>query len=73
MILVQGGDKLLKVRLQGTKKDIRWYMKALQRDPRYEIDYVSDFQRCKGSDKFHRMYINVFRKDKKKALNSCCR
>ncbi len=60
---------MLKVRLQGTKKDIRWYMKALQRDPRYEVDYVSDFQRCKNTDKFHRIYINLYRKDKQRAPN----
>ena len=54
---------MLKVRLQGTKKDIRWYMKALHRDSRYEVDYVSDFQSCKGSGKFHRIYINLYRKD----------
>ena len=60
---------MLKVRLQGTKKDIRWYMKALHRDSRYEIDYVSDFKSCKGSGKFHRIYINLYRKDKQNALN----
>ncbi len=60
---------MLKLRLQGTKKDIRWYMKALNRDPRYEIDYVSDFQRCKNSDMFHRVYINLYRKDKQRTLN----
>lgn len=60
---------MLKIRLQGTKNDIRWYLKALNRDPRYEVDYVSEFRQCNGTDKFHRIYINLFRKDKKKVLN----
>ncbi len=56
---------MLKVRLQGTKKDIRWYLKGLNRDSRYIVDSVSDFRQCKKSEKYHMLYVNIFRKDAK--------
>ena len=61
---------VLKIRLQGTKKDIRWYLKALNRDPRYELDYISDFMQCKGTEKFHRVYVNLFRHEKRKKIEN---
>ena len=34
---------MLKMRLQGTKKDIRWFLKKIERDKRWRIANVSDF------------------------------
>lgn len=46
---------MIKIRLQGTKKDLRWFLKGLNRDSRYEIDNVSEFKKFKTSDKYHRV------------------
>jgi len=32
---------MLKIRLQGTKNDIRWFVRLLQRDKRFEVNNVS--------------------------------
>ena len=39
---------MLKVRLMGTKNDIKWFGKILQRNPK-----------IKGTKKFHRAYVEV--------------
>ncbi len=61
--------KMIKIRLQGTKKDLRWFLKGLNRDSRYEIDNVSEFKKFKTSDKYHRVYVNLYRKDKQRVEN----
>lgn len=62
---------MIKIRLQGTKKDLRWFLKGLNRDSRYEIDNVSEYKKCGTSDKFHRVYVNLYRKNKQRATNKC--
>jgi len=34
---------MLKIRLQGTKNDIRWFVRLLQRDKRFDVNNVSTF------------------------------
>ena len=60
---------MIKIRLQGTKKDLRWFLKGLNRDSRYEIDNVSELKKFKTSDKNHRVYVNLYRKDKQRVEN----
>ena len=48
---------MLKIRLQGTKNDIRWFVRLLQRDKRFELNNVS-------TDKYKRVYAEVSRKKK---------
>ena len=60
---------MIKIRLQGTKKDLRWFLKGLNRDSRYEIDNVSEFKKFKTSDKYHRVYVKLYRKDKQRVEN----
>ena len=60
---------MIKIRLQGTKKDLRWFLKGLNRDSRYEIDNVSEFKKFKTSDKYLRVYVNLYRKDKQRVEN----
>ena len=57
---------VLKIRLQGTKKDIRWFLKGMERDSRYEVENISTFKPCDGDSRFRRLYVNVRRKEKKK-------
>lgn len=71
---------MLKIRLQGTKNDIRWFVRLLQRDKRFELNNVSTFFDNVGTDKYRRVYAEVSRKktdsDKKsinaKQLNEQC-
>jgi len=71
---------MLKIRLQGTKNDIRWFVRLLQRDKRFELNNVSTFFDNVGTDKYKRVYAEVSRKktdsDKKspnaKKLNEQC-
>ena len=47
---------MLKIRLQGTKNDIRWFVRLLQRDKRFELNNVSTFFDNVGRDKYKRVY-----------------
>lgn len=60
---------MLKVRLQGTKNDIRWFLKLLGRDKRFDIENTSTFFSNKGTDKYKRLYTEIYRKDKKDIRN----
>ncbi|MDO4491650.1 MAG: hypothetical protein Q4B85_11345 [Lachnospiraceae bacterium] len=50
---------MLKVRLMGTKNDIKWFEKILQRHPKIEVIEFSDLYSNKGTKKFHRAYVEV--------------
>ena len=50
---------MLKVRLMGTKNDIKWFGKILQRNPKIEVTEFSDVYPNKGTKKFHRAYVEV--------------
>ncbi len=57
---------MLKIRLQGTKKELRWFLKGMERDSRYEVEDISTFKPCDRDSRFRRLYVNVRRKEKKK-------
>ena len=48
---------MLKVRLMGTKNDIKWFGKILQKNPKIAV--FSDLYPNKGTKKFHRAYVEV--------------
>ena len=52
---------MLKVRLMGTRKDIKWFRKILQRNSKIEVTEFSDLYPNKGTDKFYRAYAEVKR------------
>ncbi len=43
---------MLKVRLMGTKNDIKWFGKILQRNPKVEVTEFSEMYPNKGTKKF---------------------
>ena len=45
---------MLKVRLMGTKNDIKWFGKILQRNPKIEVTEFSDMFPNKGTKKYYR-------------------
>lgn len=52
---------MLKIRLQGTVNDIRWFLKILERDNRFITNNPSEPMDIKGSVKFKRAYTEIFR------------
>lgn len=55
---------MLKIRLQGTKNDLKWFRKLLERDRRIQVLDISDTYTNKGTNKYYRVYAEV-RKNKK--------
>ncbi len=55
---------MLKIRLMGTRRDISWFQRILQRCPRIEITELSDIYENKGTDRFFRNYMEVQRRKK---------
>ena len=47
------------VRLMGTKNDIKWFGKILQRNSKIEVTEFSDLYPNKGTKKFYRAYVEV--------------
>ena len=47
---------MLKVRLMGTKNDIKWFG---QRNPKVEVTEFSEMYPNKGTKKFYRAYVEV--------------
>ena len=58
---------MLKVRLMGTKRDMKWFRKNLERDRRIHVIRISEPYAIKGSNRFYRMYIEVERNKRKYA------
>lgn len=54
---------MLKIRLMGTKSDIRQFQNFLQIDSDIEILELSDIYPNKGTDRYYRSYAEVERKD----------
>ena len=52
---------MLKIRLQGTAKDIKWFLKMMQRDKRFVMNNPSELMNIKGSEKYKRVYTEVFK------------
>ena len=50
---------MLKIRLMGTKNDIKWFERILKRQPKVAVTEFSEFYRNKGTDKYYRVYVEV--------------
>ena len=50
-------DSMIKVRLQGTTNDIKWFKKLLKRDSRIEVLQESELFANKGTKKYFRAYL----------------
>jgi len=52
---------MLKIRIQGTEKDIQWFHKVLERYRGVAVTEVSDLYKNKGTSKFFRNYVEIDR------------
>ncbi len=54
---------MLKIRLMGTKKDIKWFRNLLHKIPQIEVTEFSEMFPNKGTDRFFRAYAEVKRRN----------
>ena len=52
---------MLKIRLQGTTWDIKWFLKLLNRDRRFIMNTPSEMMPIKGTGRYKRVYTELFR------------
>ncbi len=50
---------MLKIRLMGTKNDIKWFEKILRRHPKIAVTEFSELYPNKGTNRFYRAYVEV--------------
>ena len=60
---------VLKIRLMGTKNDIKWFEKILQRQPKVAGTEVSELDRNKGTNRDYRAYVEVQKANIKEKSN----
>ena len=59
---------MLKVRLQGTVKDIQWFGKLLEQHPKIRVLGVSKPFANKGTNKYFRVYAEIEKRRKYHAV-----
>lgn len=52
---------MLKIRMQGTRKDIRWFRRLLEGSREINIIRISETYANKGTGKYFRVYVEVER------------
>ncbi len=58
-ILAEMEGKVLKIRLMGTKNDIKWFEKILKRTPKIVVGDFSELYHNKGTDRYYRAYAEI--------------
>lgn len=52
-------NEMMKLRLQGTKNEIRWFIRLLRREPRVNLENTPTFFSSKGTERYKRLYTQV--------------
>lgn len=55
---------MLKIRMQGTKKDLHWFRRLLERHEDVEVKEVPEPFANKGTNKYFRVYAEVEKTEK---------
>lgn len=50
---------MLKIRLMGTKNDIKWFERMLKRETRVTVNDFSELYPNKGTDRYYRAYAEI--------------
>ncbi len=50
---------MLKIRLMGTKNEIKWFEKILKRQSKVVVTEFSDLYSNKGTNRYYRVYVEV--------------
>lgn len=64
---------MLKYRLQGTRNAIKMGMRIILRSEKVEIVSISDLYPEKGSNKYHRVYVDVVKVPSSKEIDGAVR
>ncbi len=56
---------MLKIRMQGTLRDLKWFRQLLERNEEIQVNRVSQAFANKGTKQFFRMYAEVEKKIRK--------
>lgn len=54
---------MIKIRIQGTTNDLKWFKKVLSRNKKIRIRSISEPMPNKGTKKYFRMYADLERTD----------
>ncbi len=54
---------MLKIRIKGTTKEIKWFLKMIQRDKRFFVSEPSGPFDMERSEKYKRSYVEIFRNE----------
>ena len=57
---------MLKIRMQGTIRDLKWFKRLLEQHKEINVTQVSEAFANKGTRKFFRMYAEVEKVEKQK-------
>lgn len=60
---------MLKIRLMGTKNDIKWFEKILKRQSKVAVTEFSELYRNKGTNRYYRTYVEVQKANIKEKSN----
>ena len=66
-------DQMLKIRLQGTPNDIKWFKKILERDKRIQLNDFSEMFANKGTNRYFRVYAEVEKSERAKTREKISR
>ena len=50
---------MVKLRAMGTKKELKWVRKVLERDKRIIVISISEMYANKGTNRYYRMYADI--------------
>lgn len=56
---------MLKIRLMGTKNDIKWFSRILERNKKIHVLQISPPFASKGTNRYYRVYAEVERETEK--------
>lgn len=52
---------MIKIRLQGTRNDIKSFIKILERCAKVNVIRISDFKKIDGNDKYYKVFVDLRR------------
>ena len=50
---------MLKIRLRGTQKDLKWFLKVLEQSEKFTVLSQSEIYNNKGTTKYYRVYADI--------------
>ena len=58
---------MLKIRIQGTTRDMKWFIRLLKQDTRFFMVEPSEPMNITGTKKYKRIFTQIYRKEEENA------